>query len=327
MTVDVVETWQRSPNGQDHRRTNGWAGDVARSRPATITARRVAVERVVATMRERLDAPLSLQDMADVAFLSRYHFNRVFRSITGIPPQTFLTCLRMQAAKKLLLTTALRVTDVCFSVGYQSVGTFTSRFTELVGVPPRRFRELSKDESSILRAVLGNLQAVEPALNGSAPRREVLGKVSDPEFRGGAIFVGLFPTQALAGCPAGCAFLTGPDAYRVAGVADGHYRIMAAGFGWSSDIHDYLLPDHTRLRVGAGGPIVVCDGMVLGDSEVTMRPMEAIDPPIVVALHANTATGGLMHVERRRDGALPQVAPPPDCRDPQSTRSESSGGA
>ena len=300
MTVDVVARWHASP--APYRVTEEWEPDYARpseepeaeetgnggSRASTVLAHRMAVERVVTSMRERLESPFSLQDMANVAFLSPYHFNRVFRSITGIPPQAFLTCLRMEAAKRLLLTTGLRVTDVCFSVGYQSVGTFTSRFTELVGLPPRRFRELSKDEGSLLRAVLLSLQAAQSPTERPGRAAAVAGRISDPDFGGGAIFVGLFPVQAPRGRPAGCAFLSGPDAYRVTGVADGRYRIMAAGFACSPDIRDYLLPDHSRLRVGISRPLVVRDGAVVGNADVTLRPMEPIDPPIVIALHATS---------------------------------------
>jgi AraC-like DNA-binding protein len=258
------------------------------SRPATVLARRIAVERVVAAMRERPEATFSLRAMADVALLSPYHFNRVFRSVTGIPPQAFLTCVRMQAAKRLLLTTALRVTDVCFSVGYRSVGTFTSRFTELVGLPPRRFRELSQDDDSLLRAVLRSLTAGAHVSDGPPRRAEVFGEVSDPHFPGGPIFVGLLQPRTPAGRPAGCAFLTSPGAFRIRDVADGRYRIMAAAFGWSGDIREYLLPDHSRLRVGASRPVVVRDGRVIGNPHVRLRPMEAIDPPILIALHATS---------------------------------------
>src|SRR6266849_7733545 len=91
-----------------------------------------AVERVILAMRDHLNEPLTLQDMADIAYLSRNHFHRVFHRIIGIPPGEFLTALRLDAAKRLLLTTSMRVTDICFEVGYSSLGSFTTSFTELV---------------------------------------------------------------------------------------------------------------------------------------------------------------------------------------------------
>ena len=74
-------------------RTNGCRVD-------TIEARHRVVERVILKMREQLDEPFSLQEMAKIAYLSPFHFNRVFRQITGIPPTQFLYALRLEAAKQ-----------------------------------------------------------------------------------------------------------------------------------------------------------------------------------------------------------------------------------
>src|ERR1019366_7771815 len=94
----------------------------------------VAVERAIQTMHERLCDPLSLDDMADIACLSPYYFSRVFHQIVGVPPCEFLATLRINRAKHLLLTTSLSVTAICFEVGYVSRGSFTTRFTQQVGL-------------------------------------------------------------------------------------------------------------------------------------------------------------------------------------------------
>ena len=119
-------------------------GDLARAAHAS------AVERVVATMRERLGEALTLQDLADVAHLSPYYFARVFRDMTGIPPAEYLAALRVQEAKRLLLTTQASVTDVCFEVGYTGLGTFTARFARLVGVSPGRLRRRAEDVDGLV---------------------------------------------------------------------------------------------------------------------------------------------------------------------------------
>ena len=72
--------------------------------------------RVISAMHEHLYDPLSLQDMADIAHYSPFHFNRLFRKITGIPPNHFLYALRLSRAKRLLEETDLNVTDICFEV-------------------------------------------------------------------------------------------------------------------------------------------------------------------------------------------------------------------
>ncbi len=56
----------------------------------------LAVERVIKSMKERLDAPLDLDEMASIAHFSPFHFNRVFREVTGIPPAQFLNALRLE---------------------------------------------------------------------------------------------------------------------------------------------------------------------------------------------------------------------------------------
>src|SRR5215203_2870498 len=66
-------------------------------RITTITLHHQAVERVILTMRQRLNEPMSLRQLATVAMLSPYHFNRVFRLITGVTPYRYLNLLRMEA--------------------------------------------------------------------------------------------------------------------------------------------------------------------------------------------------------------------------------------
>src|SRR5215472_12122227 len=113
-------------------------------RDSTVRSHYESVERVIATMRDQIDQPLSLGSMARIAFASRYHFNRVFRQVTGVPPAQFLYALRLEKAKRLLLQTQRKVIDICYDVGYNSVGTFTRRFTDLLGVSPTTFRDMAR---------------------------------------------------------------------------------------------------------------------------------------------------------------------------------------
>ena len=126
---------------------------------------RPAVERVIATMRARVDDALHLSTMAEIAHLSPYHFARTFRQVTGIPPGEFLSTVRLQRAKELLLTSDLGVGEICFEVGYNSVGTFTTRFTRLVGLPPRRMRRLPAE----LGSGLERTREDEPVLPAAHP--------------------------------------------------------------------------------------------------------------------------------------------------------------
>jgi AraC-like DNA-binding protein len=85
---------------------------------------------------ERLD----VDDLAGAAGLSRAHFSREFRRVFGESPHAYLLTRRMERAAALLRTTDRSVADICFSVGLQSVGSFTTSFTRTYGVPPTAYR-------------------------------------------------------------------------------------------------------------------------------------------------------------------------------------------
>jgi len=87
----------------------------------------------------RYAAPLRLDDLAHEAALSPFHFLRTFRAAFGETPHQYLTRVRIEAAKRLLLADA-PVTDVCFDVGFQSLGSFSALFARRVGAPPSAFR-------------------------------------------------------------------------------------------------------------------------------------------------------------------------------------------
>jgi AraC-like DNA-binding protein len=86
---------------------------------------------------ERLD----VDDLAQAAGLSRAHFSREFRRAFGESPHAYLLTRRLERAAALLRTTDRSVADVCFSVGLQSVGSFTSSFTRYYGEPPTAYRD------------------------------------------------------------------------------------------------------------------------------------------------------------------------------------------
>jgi AraC-like DNA-binding protein len=88
------------------------------------------------------DAP-RLEAAAAQAYLSPFHFHRLFVRAFGETPLAFVTRRRMEQAKR-LLADGLPVTDACFAVGYGSLGTFSARFRELVGCPPSEYRRQAR---------------------------------------------------------------------------------------------------------------------------------------------------------------------------------------
>ena len=88
----------------------------------------------------RYAEPLGVDDLARAAGLSRAHFSREFRRAFGEPPHTYLLTRRLERAAALLRTTDRSVARICFAVGLQSVGSFTTSFTRTYGLSPTAYR-------------------------------------------------------------------------------------------------------------------------------------------------------------------------------------------
>src|SRR5215217_2988926 len=252
-------------------------------REDTLASHRRAVERVIITARERLCEPISLHDMSRVAYLSSFHFNRVFHQITGLPPAKFISAMRLGEAKRLMLNTNLSITDICFEVGYNSLSTFTRLFTQRVGLGPREFRHLAE---RITPASVESLCAQYAEVTESATLLpSVEGFVDVPQPCGGPIFVGLFGAHIPQSRPVGGALLTSPGDFRIGPVPDGIYHLLAAALPRLADTLGYLLPDSANLAVGAwNGPVIVRQGRASGRFKISLRPMALTDPPLLVSL-------------------------------------------
>ncbi len=91
----------------------------------------------------RFADPLDLDQMAAQAGFSKFHFARAFKDAYGETPANYLTGRRVERAKDLLRSANLTVTEVCMLVGFSSQGSFSSRFSELVGMSPSAFQRAS----------------------------------------------------------------------------------------------------------------------------------------------------------------------------------------
>ncbi|WP_037917969.1 helix-turn-helix transcriptional regulator [Actinacidiphila yeochonensis] len=115
--------------------------------------------------------PLDVAALARVALMSPGHFSRSFRAAYGESPYTYLMTRRIERAKALLRRGDLSVTEVCFAVGCTSLGTFSSRFSELVGMAPSVYRQrtdraAAEPPSCVVR------HATRPIRNREAPAAE-----------------------------------------------------------------------------------------------------------------------------------------------------------
>jgi len=101
------------------------------------------------------DLPLDLEEISSHACFSRFHFLRLFRQAFNKTPHQYLVERRIERAKELLSSEDLRVTDICFEVGFESLGSFSSLFHKTVGHAPITYREKSRESQAAKRQIPG----------------------------------------------------------------------------------------------------------------------------------------------------------------------------
>ena len=128
-------------------------------------------------VRDRIDReyaqPLDVEALARDAHMSAGHFSREFKLAYGESPYSYLMTRRIERAMALLLRGELSVTEVCFAVGCSSLGTFSTRFTELVGMPPSTYRAQSAPATAGMPPCVAK-QVTRPVRNREAPVPETL---------------------------------------------------------------------------------------------------------------------------------------------------------
>ncbi len=100
------------------------------------------LRRAIEFMHDNYERELALEEIASAAYLSEYHFARVFKQITGLTPHVYLANIRLERARKLLMETLLPINQIAAMVGYQSQSHFTKIFKATTGVTPGAFREV-----------------------------------------------------------------------------------------------------------------------------------------------------------------------------------------
>ncbi len=127
-------------------------------------------------VRDRIDReyaqPLDVEALARGVHVSAGYLSRAFRAAYGEPPHAYLMTRRIERAMALLRRGDLSVTEVCFAVGCSSLGTFSTRFTEVVGVPPSIYRREAARATAGLPSCVSR-QVTRPVRNREAPARAV----------------------------------------------------------------------------------------------------------------------------------------------------------
>ena len=127
-------------------------------------------------VRDRIDRdyaqPLDVEALAHGANMSAGHLSRQFKAAYGESPYSYLMTRRIERAMALLRCGQLSVTEVCFAVGCSSLGTFSTRFTELVGVPPSTYRERTAGVTAGIPSCVEK-QVTRPIRNREAPAADL----------------------------------------------------------------------------------------------------------------------------------------------------------
>ncbi|NUU23807.1 MAG: helix-turn-helix transcriptional regulator [Streptomycetaceae bacterium] len=141
------------------RQTREWTGGEAAREDADVSPRNstsdeqrlrtlVALRRVRDRMDREYAQPLDVEALARGVHMSAGHLSREFKAAYGESPYGYLMTRRIERAMALLRRGDLSVTEVCFEVGCSSLGTFSTRFTELVGMSPSAYRRLEADAAA-----------------------------------------------------------------------------------------------------------------------------------------------------------------------------------
>ncbi|MGA4844420.1 helix-turn-helix domain-containing protein [Streptomyces sp. G45] len=235
-----------------------------------------AVTRVISAMYENLGEEITIDDMAETAMFSKFHFTRMFKGMTGTSPGRFLSALRLQEAKRLLVSTELNIADISNIVGYQSVGTFSSRFKSSVGLAPTTYRQLG--------GFAERINTVASGPTGRARPLSLRGTVHAPQGSpAGFVFIGLFPGCIPQGRPVRCEVLDRPGPYLLEDVPEGTWHVLVQSVPYGMEEVEGTGEDASP-SIGAYGPVTMSEDTLPKPADIELRPMGALDPPVLLAL-------------------------------------------
>lgn len=198
-----------------------------------------AIDRVTQYMRANFAEPITLRDLAKVAHCSPWHLDRIFAERTGLTPIRYLSLLRIEMAKLLVINSNQRIIEIAYDVGYNSLGSFGKRFTALVGMSPRQLRKAAdRFDCQHWRDALDEACGMQFA-RSDAP--SISGTLSlDTVDAEGWSFVAATTSDYPCAQPVACTVARVPGPYYLAPLPTGRYTILAIAFPRDSDAADIL---------------------------------------------------------------------------------------
>ncbi|WP_028552780.1 helix-turn-helix transcriptional regulator [Paenibacillus sp. UNC451MF] len=246
------------------------------------TERYIEIDEVVSYIHKNLYEPLPLSHLAAYAGYSPYHFTRIFKEKVGLSPLYYASSLRLQKAKDLLLHSNMCVRDIGLEIGQQSLGTFTTRFTERVGVTPSEFRNSAITADHHLQALqrLRHWRKDHPI---PSPYGTIQGSIQATVPFEGVVLVGLFAKPIPEGLPLYGTLVPSTGEFCFTNVTPGVYYLMATSVSWEMSAIDFLLP-HSTLRTRSKKPIIVRPNAEIPYQHVMLHAARQDDPPILISL-------------------------------------------
>lgn len=239
-----------------------------------------AVSKTIKYMKENINEELTSEKLAAVAGYSPYHFSRIFKDVTGVSPRHYLSALRIEEGKEqLICSTSNSILKTLLNIGFQSLGTFSSKFKQFVGQSPKQFQK----NAVKLHQFMNDLDEFPNGLVADVKLPAVRCKVEAPEHFKGLIFVGLFPRPIPDQAPiAGTALRLRQREVTFSGVPPGTYYALAAAIPRSLNPRDYFLLKK-NLR-GKAEESIKIPAETFAEVFIKLRDPLPYDPPILINL-------------------------------------------
>lgn len=234
-----------------------------------------AVAKVVGEMKKLTNSCVLLDEWADFVSLNKYELTTAFKKLTGIPPMAFHNAEKLEIAKRLLVFEQMSVTEVCFEIGFESVGSFVSKFTNCVGVSPGGYARVMSS-TGFAGILVCALQKSKRARNS---RQGIRVRLQPPvNQRALSLIAAVFPRPFPSGYPAEWRFI--PPFCRVTTIDGGLTGYcLAASFP--------ILPRLPEL-VNFQPALIGRRALEKTDADVSieLRTPTIFDPPITLAVPA-----------------------------------------
>lgn len=241
------------------------------------------INHAIQFIQDNLHEDLTLEQIARHVSYSPYHFSRIFKQKIGLPPHYFLSSMRIQKAKELLIHTHLSIRDIGLEIGQQSLGTFTTRFTEKVGISPSAFRNTALVTKDHLKKIHQLSAYQQQKIAAFTSNQIVKGTIeATPSFRG-VILVGLFAKPIPEGLPLYGTILNQAGPFLFNSVKPGKYYLLTTSISMEMGSTAMLLTEKT-LRAKLDQPVIVNGFDPVSPIKLTLRPPKIDDPPILTSV-------------------------------------------